>query len=142
MADDNALLYVAIYDNIDAAMADLDVVEQLHDDDVIGKYDAAVVDRLDAKDGQMGKPHVHARVDHPAIEVIPELFNHGPLPQKALKESGNALAQGQAALFVVGEPTIAKALDKQLTKSSKVIKESFDTSVDALTSTLAGALKS
>ena len=142
MADDKALLYVGIYDSVDAALLDLDAVEELHDDELIGKYDAAVVDRLDAKEGQVGKPHVHARIDHPAIEVIPELFNRGPLPQKMLKEAGSELAQGQAALFVVGEPTIAKALDRELKHSSKVIKESFDTSIDELAGTVSGALKS
>ena len=37
------------YGNVDAALADLDAVEQVHKEEMIGKYDAAVTD-------QEGKP--------------------------------------------------------------------------------------
>ena len=37
--------YVAIYDSVDSAKADLDAIEQLHKDDLIGTFDAAIVDK-------------------------------------------------------------------------------------------------
>ena len=37
---------------MEAALADLDDIEQLHKDEMIGQYDAAVIDKKD------GKPHV------------------------------------------------------------------------------------
>lgn len=42
------LLYTAAYNSVSDALADLDAVEQLHMDQVIGKYDAAVIDKREA----------------------------------------------------------------------------------------------
>jgi hypothetical protein len=45
MADKKQLVvYAASYETVDAALADLDAIEQLHKDEVIGQYDAAVID--------------------------------------------------------------------------------------------------
>ena len=68
---DNSIAYVAVYDDVDSALADLDAFDELHDDDVVGKYDAAVIDQED------GKPHIVKRVDNPRIEVLPELIGKG-----------------------------------------------------------------
>ena len=58
MADDNQmLLYAAAYGTVDAALADMDAVEPLHKDKMIGKFDAAVIDQQDAK------PHIVKRLD-------------------------------------------------------------------------------
>ena len=40
----SAVLYTAVYDDVDAALADLTAFEQLHKAELIGNYDAAVVD--------------------------------------------------------------------------------------------------
>ena len=53
---------------------DLDAIEQARKDEVIGQYDAAVIDKED------GKPHVAKRMDRPHIRVIPEWFGGGTLP--------------------------------------------------------------
>jgi hypothetical protein len=45
MADDNTLLYTAVYEDLSTALADLSAVEQRHQDERIGKFDAAVIDR-------------------------------------------------------------------------------------------------
>ena len=39
------VVYAAAYGNVRAALADLELVEQLHKDEMIGKYDAAVIDQ-------------------------------------------------------------------------------------------------
>ncbi|MGO9888278.1 MAG: hypothetical protein ACLP0L_10285 [Solirubrobacteraceae bacterium] len=49
---ENMVLYTAVYENITAALDDLDALEQLHEDELVGKYDAAVIDK------ENGKPHI------------------------------------------------------------------------------------
>ena len=129
------VVYAATYDSTSAALADLDAVEQLHEDKVIGSFDAAVIDKQD------GKPHVAKRMDRPAIRVVPEWFGGGTLPRKELHEAAEELTAGQAGLIAVGEPTIEKALGKALTNASKVVKRTVDATTDEITSELQEALK-
>jgi hypothetical protein len=118
MAEKKSLVvYAAAYDSVDAALADLDAVEQLHKDEAIGQYDAAVIDRED------GKPHVAKRLDRPHIRVIPEWFGGGTLPRKELHEAAKQLTADQAGLIVVGEPTIEQAVDKALTTTDEITSE-------------------
>jgi hypothetical protein len=137
MAEKNPLVvYAAAYEAVDAALADLDAIEQLHKDQMIGQYDAAVVDKED------GKPHVVKRMDRPHIRVIPELFGGGTLPRKELHEAAEQLTSSQAGLIAVGEPTIEEALDKALTKAARVVKRTVEATTDEITSELQEALKS
>jgi hypothetical protein len=130
------VLYAAAYKTADAALADLDAIEQLHKDEMIGHYDAAVIDQED------GKPHVVKRMDRPHIRVIPEWFGGGTLPRKELHEAAEALTADQAGLIAVGEPTIEQALDKALTNAGKVVKRTVEATTDEITSELQEALKS
>jgi hypothetical protein len=137
VTDNNPMvLYTATYDSVSDALADLDAVDQLHKDQMIGKYDAAVIDQQD------GKPHIAKRMDRPGMRVIPEWFGGGTLPRKELKQAATELTSGQAGLIAVGEPTIEKALDQTLTKADKVVKHTVDASTDEITSELQEALKS
>ena len=128
-------VYAAAYDSVDAALTDLDAIEQLHKDEVIGEYDAAVIDKED------GTPHVVKRMDRPHIRVIPEWFGGGTLPRKELHEAAQELTANQAGLIAVGEPTIEKALDTALTGAAKVVKRTVGATTDELTSELKEALK-
>jgi uncharacterized membrane protein len=130
------VLYTATYDSVSAALTDLNAVEQLHKDKVIGKYDAAVIDKQD------GKPHIAKRMDRPGVRVIPEWFGGGTLPRKELKDAAAELTAGQAGLVAVGEPTIEKALDQALTNAGKVVKHTVDATTDEISSELQEALKS
>jgi uncharacterized membrane protein len=137
MADVKQLVvYAAAYETADAALADLDAIEQLHKDEMIGQYDAAVIDK------ENGKPHVAKRMDRPHIRVIPEWFGGGTLPRKELHEAAEQLTASQAGLIVVGEPTIEQGLDKALTKTSRVVKRTVEATTDQITSELQEALKS
>jgi len=137
MAEKEALVvYAAAYETVEAALADLDAIEQLHKDEAIGKYDAAVIDKED------GKPHVVKRMDRPHIRVVPEWFGGGALPRKELHEAAENLTANQAGLIAVGEPTIEQAVDKALTKAAKVVKRSMEATTDEITSELQEALKS
>ena len=133
--NENVILYTAQYDSVSAALSDLDAVEQLHKDEVIGKYDAAVIDKED------GKPHIVKRMDRPLIRFIPEAFGGGKLPRKELHDAAQELTANQAGLVVMGEPTIDKALDKALTHAAKVAKRNFDAAADDIASELQEALK-
>ena len=136
MADKQPMvLYAASYESASAAMTALDDVEQLHRDQLIGKYDAAVIDKED------GKPHIVKRMDRPGIRVIPEWFGGGALPRKELREAAEALTANAAGLIVVGEPTIEKALDKALTGAAKVVKHEVDATTDEIAGELQEALK-
>ena len=136
MAEKEALVvYAAAYETVEAALADLDAIEQLHKDEVIGKYDAAVIDK------ENGKPHVVKRMDRPHTRVVPEWFGGGTLPRKELHEAAENLTANQAGLIAVGQPTIEQAVDKALTGAAKVVKRSVDATTDEITSELQEALK-
>ena len=130
------VVYAAAYETVEDALADLDAIEQLHKDEMIGQYDAAVVDKED------GKPHVVKRMDRPHIRVIPEWFGGGSLPRKELHEAAEQLTATQAGLIAVGEPTIEKGLDKALTKAARVVKRTVEATTDEITSELQEALRS
>jgi uncharacterized membrane protein len=130
------VVYGASYQGLSSAEADLDAIEQLHKDKVIGEFDAAVIDKED------GKPHVAKRMDRPGVRVIPEWFGGGTLPRKELHEVAQELTDGQAGLIAVGEPTIEKALDQALRNADKVVKRTVNATTDEITSELQEALKS
>jgi hypothetical protein len=137
MADqDNMLLYTAVYDGVDQALADLNAIEVLHEDKIVGRFDAAVIDN------EEGKPHIVKRMDRPRVRIIPEAFGSGTLPRKELKEAAAELSGDQAALVVAGEPTLAKGFDQVVTKANKVIKRSLDATTDEVASELQEAVKS
>src|SRR5262249_56629064 len=93
MADNEPMtVYAAAYETVDDALADLDVIEQLHKDEMIGKFDAAVIDKEDHQ------PRIVKRMDRPHIRVIPEWFGGGTLPRKELKEAAEHLTADQAGL--------------------------------------------
>ena len=130
------VVYAATYDSVSAAETDLDAIEQLHKDKMIGEFDAAVIDKED------GKPHVVKRMDRPRIRVVPEWFGGGTLPRKELHEVAQELTDSEAGLIAVGEPTIEKALDQALTNADKVVKRTVDATTDEIASELQEALKS
>ena len=58
------------------ALDDLNALEMLHEDSIIGKFDSAVIDQ------ENGQPHIAKRMDRPRIRVIPEEFGSGALSRK------------------------------------------------------------
>jgi hypothetical protein len=130
------VVYAAAYDTVDAALTNLGAIEQLHKDEIVGQYDAAVIDQ------ENGKPHVVKRMDRPHMRVIPEWFGGGTLPRKELHEAAEQLTASQAGLIVVGEPTIEQGLDKALSGAAKVVKRNMQATTDEITSELQEALKS
>jgi uncharacterized membrane protein len=130
------VLYTAAYGDVSDALDDLQAIEQLHEQEIIGKFDAAVIDK------ENGKPHIVKRVDRPRMRVIPEVFGGGALPRKELKDVASELTADEAGLIVVGEPTLEKGFDKAVTHAAKIVKHSLDASTDDLANELQEALKS
>jgi hypothetical protein len=136
MAKDNEMiLYTAAYGSVTDALRALDTIEELHKDQVVGKFDAAVIDK------ENGKPHIAKRMDRPEIRVIPEWFGGGTLPRKELHQAAEELTADKAGLIVVAEPTVAKALGKALTSAAKVVRHNVDAGIDEITSELQEALR-
>ena len=135
MAETEMALYTAVYESVSPALEDLDAIEDLHKESMIGKYDAAVIDQ------EEGKPHIVKRMDRPRIRVIPEMFGGGALPRKELKEAAQELTSDQAGLIVIGEPTIEKGFDKAVTRAARIVKHSVDATTDEIASELKEALK-
>jgi hypothetical protein len=127
-------VYIAVYNSVESAKADLDALEQLHEDDVVGKFDAAVVDN------ENGKSHIIKRMDWPRVRVIPEELGFGPLSRKELKEAAAELSGSEAALIMVGEPTLQKAFDKAVTRAAKTVKQTVDMTTDELARELKSAV--
>jgi hypothetical protein len=130
------VLYTATYDSVSSALADLDAIDQLHQDQMIGSFDAAVIDQ------QKGKPHIAKRMDRPRVRAIPEAFGGGTLPRKELMDAAAELTASEAGLIAVGEPTIEKGLSKALEGADKMMKRTVNATADEITSELQQALKS
>ncbi len=130
------VMYAASYDAVPDALAALDSIEQLHKDEMIGSFDAAVIDM------ENGKPHIVKRLDRPRVHIIPEQMGGGTLPRKELREAAAELTANQAGLIAVGEPTIDKGITKALQNADKVVKRTVDATADEITSELQEALKS
>jgi hypothetical protein len=82
--------YIAVYRTVDDAPADLDAVEQLHKDNMIGKCDAALIDNADG----MGTSTADGPPEHPADPRCPA---GGPCRAKNLQDAAQELTSTDAA---------------------------------------------
>jgi hypothetical protein len=130
------VIFTAVYDNVDAAKADLDAIEGLHKDDFVGTFDAAIIRQAD------GKPHIVKRIDRPIVRIIPESLDFGPLSRKELKEAAAELGPNRVGLIVIGEPTLEKGFDKAVTRAAKVVKQTADATADEIAEEMKEAAKS
>jgi len=154
MARDKTLfVYVATYDNADDARADYAAVKQLHKEGLIGSFDDALVTR-----DEDGKVHVHDTekptengiaagaiagaivglvfppfllADAAIGALAGGVFEHlrNGLPHKDLKEIGQTLQDGTAAVVVVAESRIDQALANAERRAAKTIEKQVN--VDA-----------
>jgi uncharacterized membrane protein len=165
MADEPVFLYIAAYDREVDARADYEVLRELHAGGVVGTYDAAIV----TKDGE-GKVHVHKHekptqhgawtgigvgavvgilfppsiigtmlVGGAAGGVVGHLW-HG-LSRGDVKELGDALDTGEAALVVVGRSKLEETLDRELKRANKRIEKQVDADAKAFERELDAAAK-
>jgi uncharacterized membrane protein len=147
MAEEPVFLYVAAYDSEEDARADYDVLLALHAEGVVGTYDAAVI----TKDHE-GKVHVHKHekpTQHGAWTgigvgaVIGILFPPSiiasavaggaaggvighiwrGLSRGDMKDLGETLDAGEAALVIVGKSKLEEVLERELKRANKQIEK-------------------
>jgi uncharacterized membrane protein len=163
MADEPVFVYIAAYAGEADAQADYEVLRELHDAGVVGTYDAALV----TKDAE-GKVHVHKHekpTQHGAwtglgvgavvgILFPPSIIGtaivggaagglaghlwHG-MSRGDVKDLGEALDAGEAALVIVGRSKLEEALDRELKRATKRVEKELDADTKAFEKQLAEA---
>jgi uncharacterized membrane protein len=141
-------LYAGEYDDVDDAKADLKELKELHSEHLVGTYDAAVVTK-----NENGKVKIVDKTEKPtqhggwaglavgaAIGLIfppsilvsglvgagaGALIGHlrGGMSDSDLKEIGEMLDESEAALIVVGEATVERAVEEQTKRAKKELKK-------------------
>jgi uncharacterized membrane protein len=168
MAQDAPMfLYIGTYPSEAAARADYDLVKDLHTVDVIGTYDAAVItkdssgkvhvnkDEMATRHGGWGGAAAGAVVGilfPPSIigtalvgGAIGAVSGHlwRGISRSDVKELGELLDDGEAALLVVGANTLEQALDNAGLKAAKHVTKQVDVTtadVDAAVKDAAGQI--
>jgi len=150
MSDNPLFLYAATYASKDDAEADYDVLLELHADELVGTYDVALINK-----DEKGKVHVHKHekatqhgawggiaagalcgvVFPPSIlgfaavgGVVGGLGGHfrKGLSRGDMKDLGENLLEGEAAMIVIGESKVGEQLDKALKRADKSIQKELD----------------
>jgi len=149
---DPVFVYVGTYPNEAAARADYDVVKDLHAAGAVGTYDASVVtkdpdgkvhvnkDETSTRHGAWGGAAVGALVGiifPPSIVVgaavgatVGGVSGHlwKGMSRADVKEFGDLIDAGQAALVIVGQSTIGDAIEKADLKAEKHAAKELDVS--------------
>ncbi|MET8131731.1 MULTISPECIES: DUF1269 domain-containing protein [unclassified Streptomyces] len=151
---DAVFIYIGTYPSEAAARADYDIVKDLHAAGAVGTYDASVVTKDEA-----GKVHVNkdetatrhgAWGGAAAGAVVGLLFPPAVIgtalvgaavggvgghlwrgmSRTDVKEFGELIDEGEAALVIVGASTLAQALEKAELKAEKQIAKELDVSTN------------
>jgi uncharacterized membrane protein len=164
MADRPVFVYAAVYDTVADAEADYETVFELHAMGAVGTFDAAIIHNED------GRVHVHksekptqhgawtgvvvgalagilfppsiigtAIVGGAAGGVIGHLWKG--MSRGDLKDLGEALDEGEAAVIVVGESKIDEQIEKATKRARKLIEKQIDADADELKRELEAAEK-
>ena len=147
---DGIFVYIGTYPDKTAARDDYDVVKDLHLAGGIGTYDAAVVtkdekgrvhvnkDEMAARHGAWGGAVVGALIGilfPPAIigtalagAAVGEATGHlwRGLSRSDVKDLGELIDDGEAALLIIGENKLEDAVDKANLKAEKHIAKELD----------------
>ena len=151
MSDNPMFLYVGEYESVDDAKADLDALKELHHEHVVGTYDAAVVTK-----NEEGKVRIVDKIEKPtqhggwaglavgaAIGLIfppsllvsglagagaGALIGHlrGGMSRDDVEEIGEMLDESEAALIVVGEATIERAIEEETRRAKNSMKKQVE----------------
>ena len=147
---DGVFIFIGTYASEVDARADYDVVKDLHTAGAVGTYDAAVVtkdeagkvhvnkDETTTRHGAWGGAGVGALVGilfPPSVigsalvgAAIGGISGHlwKGMSRADVKEFGDAIDSGEAALVIVGETTIEAALEKAELKAKKSASKELD----------------
>jgi uncharacterized membrane protein len=156
MADRPVFLYAAAYGSAADARLDYEVLLDAHAVGLVGTYDAAVIE----KDAD-GKVHVHKRekptqhgawtgaavgalvgaIFPPAIigSAVVGAAAGGTIghlrkgmSRSELKEIGDLLDTGEAALIVIGESRVREQLEKELQRAASITEREIQADADEL----------
>lgn len=146
-------IYIGTYASEAEARADYHVVKDLHAADVIGTYDAAVISKDDAGKVHVNKDEMATRhgawggaaagaligilfppsliVTTAAGAAVGGVAGHlwRGMSRADVKELGEIIDDGQAALVIVGESTLEKAVGKASLKAEKHVAKELNVSV-------------
>lgn len=165
MSDKTVFVFIATYGSVDGALQDYEAVKELHHMGVIGTYDVAVVE----KDPD-GKVHVHKRekpTQHGAWTGIvvgavvgilfpPSIIGSAIVGGVAggvighlwrgmsrgdMKDLGEALDEGQAALVVIGQSKLTQKLEKAVAHAQKQVEKELNVDSKDLEKELEAASK-
>ncbi len=165
MADKPVFLYAAVYDDIGAAEADYEAVFELHAAGAIGTFDSAVIEK--AEDGTVHvhkteKPTQHGAWTGIAVGALagilfpPSIIGGAIVGGAAggvaghlwkgmsrgdLKDLGEALDEGSAAVIVIGESKIEEQIEKATKQAQKRIEKQIDADADEMKRQLDEAVK-
>jgi len=147
---DAVFIFIGTYPNETGARADYDVVKALHLAGAVGTYDAAVVtkdaagkvhvnkDEMATRHGAWGGAAVGALVGilfPPSIiasaavgAAVGGVSGHlwRGISRADVKEFGDIIDEGQAALVIVGESTLQAALEKAGLKAERQVAKELD----------------
>ncbi len=154
MHDRPVFLYAAVYDEIAEAEADYQAVFDLHAAGAIGTFDSAVI-RKEA-DGKVRvtkteKPTQHGAWTGAAVGALVGIlfppailgsaivgagaggltghFTRG-ISRGDLKDLGDELEQGSAAVIVLGQSKIEEQLERATKRANKLIEKQLDADAD------------
>jgi uncharacterized membrane protein len=165
MSDRPVFLYAAVYDEIADAEADYEAVFDLHAAGAIGTFDSAVIRK--EEDGKVRvtkteKPTQHGAWTGAGVGALvglvfpPALIGSAIVGAGAgaltghlakgisrgdLKDLGEELEAGTAAVIVLGESKIEEQLEKALARANKVIEKQVDADADELEREIDAAAK-
>jgi len=149
---DAVFIYIGTYPSEASARADYDVVKDLHAAGAVGTYDAAVVTKDAAGQVHVNKDEMATRHGAwggaAAGAVIGILFPPSiigtalvgaavggvgghlwrGMSRSDVKEFGEVIDEGQAALVIVGESKMQQALDKAALKAEKHVAKELNVS--------------
>jgi uncharacterized membrane protein len=150
MSDRPVFIYAATYATPDDAKADYEALLEAHEAELVGTYDVAIIN----KDAE-GKVHVEKHekpTQHGAWTGIgvgalvgilfpPSIIGAAAvggvtggvighlargMSRGDMKELGDLLDEGQAALVVVGESRVGEQLDQALSRAQKTMEKEVD----------------
>jgi uncharacterized membrane protein len=148
MSENPVFLYAGEYENVEDAKADLETLKEIHREHVVGTYDAAVITK-----NEDGKVEIVDKIEKPTQHggwagmavgaamglIFPPgilvggllgagagaLIGHleGGMSRQDVKEVGEMLDDSEAALIVVGEETLERAVEDATKRAKRDLKK-------------------
>jgi uncharacterized membrane protein len=160
---DGVFLFIGTYPSEEAARTDYDVVKELHSAGAVGTYDAGVVTKDDKGKVHVNKDEMATRkggwggaaagavvglIFPPAVigtalvgGAIGAASGHlsRGISRSDVKELGDLIGEGEAALVIIGETTIQDAVDKAELKAEKRVSRQLDVKASDVDDAVKGA---